>query len=497
MTQRRKKILKPTMSGYRFIVKMIFIFLLITISFPALSQPDSLRKYITIAVRDNPSMQQKFTQYQAALQKVPQAGALPDPQLNVSYFLMPMELVNGKQIADMNLMQMFPWFGVLKNAKDEMSFMALARFEEYRETGLQLAYDVQSTWYEIYRIRKTADITRRNRMILKSIEDIALTRYKAASAGSNGSVNMPAQRPSSPGSAAQPGSSMQGMSGGQAGAGAPASQPSMPMTGNQMDRSAGSDLADLYRLKMEAADLQNALNNLADEEKTLTARFNILLNRPEDNFIYVPDSLGIDSLLQIPSPGTGVFGDNPMLGMAEYEQKAYAAREKMSKKMGLPMVGLGIGYSIVGSNEMAQPEMNGKDMVMPMVSVTIPIWRKKYRSMQQEAALLAESADHQYMSISNDLETEYYEASRNYRDALRRVDLYIEQKELASNTLDLMRTRFSVSSAGLTDILRVQQQLLDYEISEAEAVSGLHRAIAQLKRIMATSINEINLKNTE
>jgi len=35
-----------------------------------------------------------------------------------------MELVSGNQVADIKLMQMFPWFGVLRNAKDEMSFMA-------------------------------------------------------------------------------------------------------------------------------------------------------------------------------------------------------------------------------------------------------------------------------------------------------------------------------------------------------------------------------------
>ena len=32
--------------------------------------------------------------------------------------------------------------------------------------------------------------------------------------------------------------------------------------------------------------------------------------------------------------------------------------------------------------------MNGKDMIMPMVTVTLPIYRKKYKAMQTEADFL-------------------------------------------------------------------------------------------------------------
>ena len=63
------------------------------------------------------------------MQKVPQVGSLPDPELSLGVFLSPMELVSGNQVADIRLMQMFPWFGVLKNAKDEMSLMANAKYE--------------------------------------------------------------------------------------------------------------------------------------------------------------------------------------------------------------------------------------------------------------------------------------------------------------------------------------------------------------------------------
>lgn len=460
----------------------------------AFSQNDSLYSYIEKAVRNNPGLQQKFTAYRAALSKVPQSGSLPDPQLNISYFLMPMELMNGKQVAEMSIMQMFPWFGVLSNAKDEMANMAMARFEEYRQQGIQLAYDVQSTWYELYRVRKTIAITGKNAQILKTIEDIALTRYRTSSTGPAAPAGAPVQRPPSQARGSAGGSSMQGMSGSRMPSGRTAPQ-SMPMASNQMDQQSGSGLADLYRLKMETADLENSLSNLADEDQTLMARFNLLLNRQQDHPVFIPDTIAADTIYVNKTLDAAVHGSNPMLGMIEYEKKAYAAREKMSRSMGFPMVGLGLGYAIMGSTEMSVSEMNGKDMVMPMVSVSVPIWRKKYRAQREEASLLAQSASQQYMSVSNDLQTEHNEAIRSYENALRRIKLYKGQKALASNTMDLLRTRLSVSSAGLTDILRVQQQLLDYEIREVEAVTDLNKAISLLQKIMATSLDELNLKN--
>src|SRR4030042_2844926 len=79
--------------------------------------PDSLMHYLEIAAKSNPSILQKFNEYQAALKKVPQVGSLPDPELNMGVFLSPVELLGGNQVADLRFMQMLPWFGTLRTAK--------------------------------------------------------------------------------------------------------------------------------------------------------------------------------------------------------------------------------------------------------------------------------------------------------------------------------------------------------------------------------------------
>ena len=72
-------------------------------------------------------------------------------------------------------------------------------------------------------------------------------------------------------------------------------------------------------------------------------------------------------------------------------------------------------------------------------------------------------------------------------DAGRRIELYKNQFLLASQSFDLMLKSFSTSSSGLTDVLRVRQQMLDYELRQVEAVADYNTAIAWLNRLMANS----------
>jgi len=170
--------------------KLLITFIALCSWFVASSQQysDSLLRYLEIAAKNNPTVQQKFTEYKAALEKIPQVGSLSDPELSLGVFLKPMELVNGIQVADIRLMQMFPWFGVLRNAKDEMSLMASAKFELFRDAKLQVFYDVQRTWYELYKVRKNIAISEKNIEILKTIERLALVKFKSPSSGNTGTT---------------------------------------------------------------------------------------------------------------------------------------------------------------------------------------------------------------------------------------------------------------------------------------------------------------------
>lgn len=458
--------------------------LILSGSFSAYSQQDSLYHYLELATSGNPKVLQRYYEYQAAIQKVPQAGSLSDPELSIGVFLSPMELVAGNQAADIRLMQMFPWFGVLKYGKDEMSLMANAKFEIFRDAKLQVCYDVQRTWFELFKIQKQIEISGENIEILKTIEKLAIARYSSPqqSAGLVSSV-----KPQSPSLANLSNTSgMNGMGGSQSISGISGQNQTVPKmnSGSMSQGSSASGLSDIYRIQIEAGDLENSIGELKNQQEVIIAQFNSLLNRPVNSHVYLPDTLYADTLVtSFAAFSDSMLVNNPMLGMAEFESQALDARKKMVTRMGYPMIGLGLNYSLINKSEMSTSSMNGRDMVMPMLTVTIPVYRKKYNSMKKESDFMKSAADQNYQEIANNLQTEYLKATSLYKDASRRLKLYDYQSALASKSFDLMLKSFSVSVSDLTEVLRVRQQTLDYEIKAIEAIADLNTAVAWLKRL--------------
>jgi outer membrane protein TolC len=402
-----------------------------------------------------------------------------------------MELMGGNQVADIRLMQMFPWFGVLKYAKDEMSLMANAKYELLRDTKLQVFYDVERTWYDLFKIQKEISISEKNIEILKTIERLALVKFKAnpsESSAINSPVSVPSptaeQNPGAGSAGMQTMGSVQGISGKQVLTLSSSAMNSSPMSTS----SVSFGLSDIYRIQMEAGDLENDIAFLKNQQKSVMARFNTYLNRPVATPVFTYEKIPVDSLkLTLTAVSDSMLANNPMLGMLDYEKQSIEARQKMVTRMGYPMVGLGVNYSLINKSEMSSSSMNGKDMIMPMIVVTLPIYRKKYNAMQSEAELLKNASSQNYQATANSLQADYYQAVQLYQDAGRRIKLFDNQYILASKSFDLMLKSFTVSSAGLTDVLRIRQQVLDYELKQVDAIADLNSAIAWLERLMAFS----------
>ena len=180
--------------------------------------------------------------------------------------------------------------------------------------------------------------------------------------------------------------------------------------------------------------------------------------------------------------------------MLQYEQQSLAARKKMQKQMGFPMVGLGVNYTVINKSEMSTSTMNGQDMIMPMLTLTLPVYRKKYKSMQIETNYLKTASEQNYQATANSLQTQYYQALQLYNDAQRRMKLYESQSQLAKKTLDIQIKTYSTSNSSMTDILRTRLQLFDYEFKQVEALTDYNKAIALINRLTAYSIPNNTVK---
>ena len=466
---------------------IIFIIILMINAVGYCQTTDSLNFYLGIAEKNNPAVLQRYNEYKAALQKIPQVSSLPDPQLEMGFFLSPMELMAGNQVADLKLMQMFPWFGVLKNAKDEMSLMAKAKYEAFVDAKLQVYFDLQSIWFDLYKARRNLIISANNLELLKTIERLSIAKLKTGSANN---VSNSASGKMQGNGTAQLSTSSGGMGGSMnnksTGSGLATSSKENEVSGamNATMGSVSSPLVDIYRVQIEIQELENSILLLRNDEQIIRSKFNSLLNRNLQLPVSDTNSLSVEPLdISYLTVSDSMFIQNPMLTMLQYDQLSIEARKRMQQKMGLPMLGVGLNYSLISKNPMSTSPMNGQDMIMPMLSVTLPIYRKKYKAMQTESSYLKAASENNYVATANALKIAYSEALQQYNDAKRRIKLYQNQRELTRKSFDILLKSFVASTIGLTEIVQVQQQILDYELKEIEAVVDYNKAISQIKRI--------------
>lgn len=264
------------------------LFLLATVTtIQAQEATDSLAHYLEVAARNNPLLNSDFMLYKASLEKVPQAGAYADPELEIGFFLTPMEIIGGKQMADFTLMQMFPWFGTRKAARNEATEMSRMAYEKFRESRNNLYYDVKSQWYQLSNLNEQYQNVQANIRLLHQLEQLALNRFAASPVrGGTPSVVSGLSPSATLPPAVASGGGMAGMGG--MGGGASVTLPSSTsmsgtassgMSGGGMGSGSGGGMSDVLRIQLERAGLENDLENLYSARLVAEAKFNALLNR--------------------------------------------------------------------------------------------------------------------------------------------------------------------------------------------------------------------------
>jgi outer membrane protein TolC len=471
------------------------------------AQTDSLNHYLQIAAQNNPGVKAGFLAYQAALQKLPQAGAYQDPQLEMGFFLRPMDIVDGRQVGQIQLMQMFPWFGTRKAARTEAQHMAKMAFEQFRELRDNVFLEVYTQWYILCSLQQKLRYSRENISLVKHLETLALQKFKSpVNSSSTGVSQRTDDSPASSLSSRENNSgSMQGMNMGSKPTGESANSSSGRMGGSMSMGGTSSGMSEALSIQVEMLELENSIESILSEIRAEKVRFNALLNRPAETEIAVPDSI-----VRIPFSMDGemimnlITEQNPMLGMINEESLAYRAKAGMVRKMGYPMFGIGLQYMLIAKTLASEgtmnenmgytstengnmSSMNGKDMIMPMLSLSIPIFRGKYKALQRETELLRQANEEKYNDAVNMLQAELYRYRHQLDDAARRIVLYHKQTELAQTTYNIVLKEFVSGKSDLSNVIRIQRQLLDYRLKTAEAVAEYNTKAAAIQKMISTT----------
>jgi cobalt-zinc-cadmium efflux system outer membrane protein len=167
----------------------------------------------------------------------------------------------------------------------------------------------------------------------------------------------------------------------------------------------------------------------------------------------------------------------------EHMKIASEYSEKVAKKMGSPSFGLGLNYVIISERTDIAVPNNGQDAFVPMISLRIPLYRKKYKAQKREASLNQESWKNMGIEERRKLQSQLETVWVSYIDAGRRISLYRNQSKIAEQTQNILVETYSTDGKDFEEILRVQRMLLKYELQIITALKDKNTAVAKIETL--------------
>lgn len=407
------------MKTYIKLIGLTLILLLAGVS----AQGQDLEAYLKIAADENPRVQAAYTRFEAALKKSPQVASLPDPALTVSAFGQMVETRLGPQEAKFTLMQMFPWFGTLEAKGTAADLMAQAKFQQYLQTREELFLEVKNAYADMYEVNKTIKEKKADLEILNTYRNLALNKFESGSA---------------------------------------------PMV-------------NVVKVDIKREESSTEIELLEEELSTLKKQFNYLINRAYDAQVIIQDTLDIPSNMTFEEGKTISFEDHPKVEMLDRESEAYESEKLAAKKSGLPNLGVGIDYGIISKRTDADPVNNGQDVIMPMFSISLPIFRKKYKAAREEAELMQEASLQQKEAVMNEMKSDYEMALYNFKKSKRLLELYDKQIESSGQANKLLVSGFSNANSDFEEVLQMNQDVLMFKIQKISAEVNAFKAASKIE----------------
>jgi len=412
---------------------------------PDLNRQSHLADYLAYAVLNNPGLEAAFGHWQAALERVPQAKALPDPRFSYRYYIEEVETRRGPMRNAFDLSQNFPWFGKRALAGDVAAEAARVAEQQYEAVRDELFFKVKQAYYEYYYLARALAVTTENLELIKHLETIARTRYKTA-AGSH---------------------------------------------------------PDVIRAQVELGKLEDRLIHLQELRSPVAARLNATLNRDITEELTVPADLEPSAIpIEEDSLLDRLVDDNPRLLALSRELDQYRAASRLAEKQYAPDFALGVNYIDMGRYSSVPAGVdNGRDAVSVMLSINIPLWVKKYSAGVREAQLKRQAALNQKTDLANQLKVELKMSIFKLQDAGRKLDLYGQGLiPKAQQSLKVTEQSYRSASASFLDLIDAQRTLLEFQLAYQRALVDHEQALASIELLVSGDIVDSSLphaKNAE
>lgn len=385
---------------------------------------DILNDYIKIALKNHPKLQADSLQYQAMLESVNEVGNLMDTQFVGGIFLSTPETRVGPQNIKLGAKQQFPWLGTQKAQKEVVKTKANVQLENIRETQFQLKYITQLSYYQLSETQQKIDILKENLTLLDTYERLALKNLE-----------------------------------------------------NNL-----ATMADVLKIRMAKNELNTQIDNQNSNLEVQKRDFNRLLYREREELITI---LPLEKSVNLPLlDSLTSFKNHPLINRFEKERMVLEKESKANQKESLPKVGFGLDYILVSKRTDMDVSDNGKDIFMPMVSLNIPLFNKKYKAkakrlqIQNEANYLSE--ENQIVTLENRLDN----AINLFTINKRNIETYKQNIVESKRVQKLVITNYTTGKMDYDEILEIQELTLRYQLLRIKELHSLYKQKALIEYLL-------------
>jgi len=361
-----------------------------------------LQKYIQEAHANNPGVKAYESRYAIAKEKVNEANWVPNTAFDIGYFISEPETRTGAQRARFSARQKLPWFGTISAREKYVNAMAETTHADYLIARRKIELTVAQSYYDLCSLQTILDVLQEHIQVLKTQKVILLNAVEVGKA---------------------------------------------------------STVSVLF-LQIRQNELNQEREIMQQQIKATNAVFNSLLDRNID--------LEIEGLepLQIPDTDPVIIDSlqiNPELLKFDKMYESVVQAEFLNRKENAPRFGLGIDYVPVQERPDLNFDDNGKDIIMPMVSLSVPIFSSRSSSRSKQHELQKQEIELQKQDKTNRLTSRLIEAISQRDQARTTYDTQIKNLTQAKNTADILVKQYETETNNFENILEIQKLQLKFK----------------------------------
>ncbi len=223
-----------------------------------------------------------------------------------------------------------------------------------------------------------------------------------------------------------------------------------------------SSAVDLLTFQMSIDELSVMKTNTDKELQRLKKELFTILSIDSLQNIIIPDTTNL-SLFPI-LPLDSILSKNALISAQKNNIASAQYEIILANRMTKPSFGAGIDYAFI---------RGGKNAIMPMLTVALPIHFGKNKAIKHQAQFQWEKSKYKYETSVDLLKIQYDKWKKDYENEKRNLKLYNRLIEKAEQALQIIYARYSTGNTDYLKTITMENNLLKYKIKKIQALSKI------------------------